>query len=59
MKQRHISEDDSIRLFSTLLAGTAQLVQRLATGWTIRESNPGAGEISAPVQTGPGAHTTS
>jgi len=26
-------------------AGTAQSVQRLATGWTVRGSNPGGGEI--------------
>ena len=26
-------------------AGRAQSVQRLATGWTVRESNPGGGEI--------------
>ena len=32
---------------------------RLATGWTVRESNPGDGEISARVQTGPGAHQAS
>jgi hypothetical protein len=26
-------------------------------GWTVRGSKPGAGEISAPVPTGPGAHS--
>jgi hypothetical protein len=26
--------------------GVAQSVQRLATGWTVRASNPGGGEIS-------------
>ena len=26
-------------------SGIAQLVQRLATGWTVRGSNPGGGEI--------------
>jgi len=26
-------------------AGVAQSVYRLATGWTVRESNPGGGEI--------------
>jgi hypothetical protein len=26
-------------------AGIAQLVLRLATGWTVRGSNPGGGEI--------------
>ena len=33
-------------------AGIAQLVQRLATGCTVRRSNPGGGEILY----GPGAH---
>ena len=28
----------------------------LATGWTVRGSNPGGARFSAPVQTGPGAH---
>ena len=28
----------------------------LATGWTVRISNPGRDEISAPFQTGPGSH---
>jgi len=32
---------------------------RLATGWTVRGSNPGGAKFSAPVQTGPGAHTAS
>ena len=32
-------------------AGIAQSVLQLATGWTVRRSNPGEGEISAPVQT--------
>ena len=35
-------------------AGTAQSVQRLATGWTVRGSR-----FSAPVQTGPGAYPAS
>ena len=40
-----------------MAAGIAQSVQRLATGWTVRGSNPGWGvRYSAPVQTGPGAH---
>jgi hypothetical protein len=37
-------------------AGIAQSVQRLATGWTVRGSNPGEAEISAAVQAGPGTH---
>ena len=41
-------------------AGIAQPVQRLATGWTVRGSNPGGGaRISAPVQTGSVAHPAS
>ena len=39
-----------VRVFSScitglLLAGIAQSVQRLATGWAVRRSNPGGGEI--------------
>ena len=37
----------------------AQSVQRLATGWTVRESIPVGARFSAPVQTGPGAHPAS
>ena len=40
-------------------AGIAQSVKRLATGWTVRGSDTGGGEISAPVQTVPGAHSAS
>jgi hypothetical protein len=44
-----------------MTAGTAQLVHRLATGWTVRSSNPGGGVVvegagalfSVAVQTGP------
>jgi hypothetical protein len=37
-----------------------QSVERLATGWTVRGSNPGGeARFSAPVQTGPGAHPAS
>jgi hypothetical protein len=44
-----------------LWAGIHQSVLRLATGWTVRRSNPiGGGAIfSAPVQTGPRVHPTS
>ena len=31
----------------------------MATGWTVRGSNPGGGEIYLPVQTSPGAHPAS
>ena len=34
-------------------------VQRLPTGWKVRGSNVGGGEIFNNVQTGPGAHTVS
>jgi len=37
-------------------AGIAQSVLRLATGWTVRGSNPDGARFSASVQTGPGAH---
>jgi len=41
-------------------AEIAQSVQRLATDWTVRESNPAGGaRFSASVQTGPGAHPAS
>ena len=41
-------------------AGIAQSVQRPATYWTIRVSNPGgSARFSAPVQTGPGARPDS
>jgi len=40
-------------------AGISQSVWRLATDWTVRGSNPGGSEISATVQTGPGAHPAS
>ena len=41
-------------------AGITQSVQRLATGWTVRGSNPGGGtRFSAPVQTGSDAHPAS
>ena len=47
-------------LRKTIWAELVHSVQRLATGWTIRGSNPGEGRaFSAPVQTGPGAHPTS
>jgi hypothetical protein len=32
---------------------------RLATGWTVRGSNPGGARFFAHVQTGPGAHPVS
>jgi hypothetical protein len=43
-------------------AGIPQSVQRLATGWTVRGSNPGRGggaRFTAPVQSVRGAHTVS
>ena len=35
----------SIHIALRLVGRVAQSVQRLATGWTVRESNPGGGEI--------------
>ena len=32
-------------IYNLMSAGIAQSVKRLATGWTIRGSNPGEGEI--------------
>ena len=40
-------------------AATAQSVQRLASGWTVRRSNPGGGEVFRTLQTGPGVHPAS
>jgi hypothetical protein len=37
----------------------AQSVSQLVAGWTIRGSNPGGGEIFAPVQTDAGAQSAS
>ena len=38
-------------------AGRAQSLQRLASGWTVRGSNPGGeARLSSPVKTGPGTH---
>jgi hypothetical protein len=39
--------------------GTAQLVEQVATGWTVWGLNPGRGRFFAHIQTGPGAHPTS
>ena len=41
------------------LSGIFQSLQRLATGWTVRGSNPVGVTFSAPLQTGPGTHPTS
>ena len=44
-----LDSSKSLRIFVTLLKSAvgrvAQSVQRLATGWTVRRSNPGGGEI--------------
>jgi len=42
-----------------LTAEMAQSVQRLATGWTVRGSNPGGGAIFRLVHTGPETHPAS
>ena len=51
----------SIVLLSSRLSRTAiaQSVSLLPTGWTVRGSNTGGGRLSAPVHTGPRAHSTS
>jgi len=47
-------------LIRVLVGPVAQSVKRLATGWTVRGSNPGGGaRFSAPVQTGPGDNPAS
>ena len=40
-------------------AGIAQSLQGVATGRTVRGSDPGGARFSAPVQTGPGGHPAS
>jgi len=40
-------------------AGIAQSVQRLASSWTVRGSNPGGWRFSAPVHTNTWAHPAS
>jgi hypothetical protein len=44
---------------SAMRAGIHQSVERLATVWKVWGSNPGGGEFSLTVQTGPGAHPAS
>jgi hypothetical protein len=46
-------------LYTDIWAGIAQSVQRLATGWTVGRSNPGAGEIFRTRPDRPWAHPTS
>jgi hypothetical protein len=41
----YILGDNFYAVSSSLGAGIAQSVQRLATGWKVRGSNPGGGEI--------------
>jgi hypothetical protein len=38
-------DKNEIYIYTTGWAGIAQSVQRLATGWMVRGSNPGGGEI--------------
>jgi hypothetical protein len=44
------------RMKAVFVGPVAQSVQRLATGWTVRGSKPGGGEI---FRTRPGAHPAS
>jgi hypothetical protein len=47
----------SVIYVSEAWARIAQMVLRLATGWTVRGSNPGGVRFFAHVPTGPGAHS--
>jgi hypothetical protein len=51
---QHLSWSQSIIIFLIIIIIT--LVSRIATGWTVQESNPGRAEFPAPV---PGAHPAS
>jgi hypothetical protein len=42
--------------FPLRMAGTAQSVELLAAGFTVREYSPVVGEFSVTIQTGPGAN---
>ena len=42
---KSVSTHHSILVYFMQVGRVAQLVQRLATGWTVRGSNPGGGEI--------------
>ena len=44
---------DFLDFYQALVGTVAQQVQKLTTGWTVRGSNPGGDEFSAPVQTHP------
>ena len=61
LKGRHYKySTNKVQCSTNQVGRVAQPVQRLATGWTVRASNPGGGaRFSAPVQTGPGAHPAS
>jgi hypothetical protein len=48
-----------VQLTNERVGPVAQSVQRMATGWTVRDSNPVGARFPAPVQTGPGAHPAS
>jgi hypothetical protein len=41
------------------MAGIAQSAERLPTGWTVRRSNPGGGDIFRTRTERPGAHPAS
>jgi hypothetical protein len=46
-------------IYIMIVGPVAQSVYRMATGWTVRGSNPDGARFSASVQTGPGAHPAS
>jgi hypothetical protein len=49
----------NIRYGNMRLLVQSQSVLQLATGWTVRESNPAGARFSAPIQNGSGAHPVS
>jgi hypothetical protein len=57
-----IQQDYKFHIFTVILTVSSSQnndYEQLATGWTIRGSNPMGGRFSATVQTGPGDHPSS
>ena len=50
---------DGVRCNECILLDIRYGKRRLATGWTVRDSNPGGTEIFRTVQTLPGVHPVS
>jgi hypothetical protein len=59
MQDIYRKSDYSVPPLTVWVGRVAQSVQRLATSWTVRGSNPGGAIFFAHVQTGPGAHPAS